>query len=90
MLASSPICASVVSGVTTKTARPFPSWMAFGQSRRATAVTPLRSTSPERPSVMTLATIALQLLSEELGKPLKLQVQPGLQLQNSYPTPRSR
>ena len=53
-------------------------------------MTPLRSTSPERPSVMTLATIALQLLSEELGKPLKLQVQPGLQLQNSYPTPRSR
>jgi hypothetical protein len=36
---------------------------------------------------MTLATRALQLPSEDEGKPLKLHVQPGLQLQYSYPTP---
>ncbi len=35
------------------------------------------------PDEMTFPTKALQLPSEEVGKPEKLQVQPGLQLQNS-------
>ncbi len=38
-------------------------------------------------SVTTLATAALQLPSDEVGKPEKLHVQPGWQLQNSYPRP---
>jgi len=46
-------------------------------------VTPDRSTSPQWPSSTWLATAALQLPSDEVGKPEKLQVQPGWQLQNS-------
>src|ERR1700738_3750339 len=71
------------------TALPPPSWIALGQSNMAIAVTPDRSTSPQNPSSMALPTNALQLPSLELGKPEKLQVHPGAQLQNSYPFPRS-
>src|SRR5688500_9246838 len=49
-----------------------------------------RTTSPQWPSTMWLATAALQLPSAEVGKPEKLHVQPGWQLQNSYPLPRRR
>ena len=38
---------------------------------------------------MWVPTAALQLPSDEVGNPEKLQVQPGRQLQNSYPLPRS-
>src|SRR5205085_12150377 len=65
-------------------------WIACGQSSNASAVTPVRSTSPHAPSSITFATNALQLRSGELGNPEKLQVQPGAQLQNSYPLPRRR
>ena len=57
--------------------------MAFGQSKIATALMPETSTSPHTPSVMCVATAALQLPSDEVGNPDKLHVQPGWQLQNS-------
>lgn len=46
-------------------------------------VTPERSTSPHRPSSTTFATAALQLPSGDVGKPEKLRVHPGWELQNS-------
>ena len=49
-----------------------------------------KSTSPQWPSVMWVPTAALQLPSAEVGNPEKLQVQPGWQLQNSYPLPVRR
>ena len=60
-----------------------PSWIALGQSRIAATVSPERSTSPQWPVWMAHPTKALQLPSEDVGNPEKLQVQPGLQLQNS-------
>jgi hypothetical protein len=81
--ARAPSCSSVTAGGTTNTALPPPSWIALGQSRMPATVMPERSTSPQRPLSMTLATNALQLPSEDVGNPEKLQVQPGLQLQNS-------
>jgi hypothetical protein len=62
---------------------PSPSWIAFGQSSTAIAVTPLKSVVPQNPSSMTFPTMALQLSSLDEGNPEKLHVHPGLQLQNS-------
>ena len=42
-----------------------------------------RSTSPQRPSSIRVPTAALQLPSADVGKPEKLHVHPGWQLQNS-------
>jgi hypothetical protein len=73
----------VTAGGTMNTALPPPSWIAFGQSKMLATVMPDRSTSPHRPVWIAHPTRALQLPSEEVGNPEKLQVQPGLQLQNS-------
>jgi hypothetical protein len=81
--ASALIWSSVVEGSTTKTALPFPSWMAFGHSTIAAHLTPSSRTCPQLPCAICMPTKARQLPSFELGKPPKLQPQPKSQLQNS-------
>src|SRR5260370_31216208 len=87
ILAMASSCSSVMFSGTMKTTLPLPSWIALGQSITAAQVIPDRSTSPHLPSAMTQPTNALQLPSDELGKPARFHGQPGSQVQNSLPAP---
>src|ERR1700674_966602 len=74
ILAMASSWSSLMFSGTMNTTLPLPSWIALGQSMAAAHVIPDRSTSPHLPSDITQPTNALQLPSDELGKPEKLHV----------------